>query len=58
MLRALSIPDPERRSRAIARARAGELSAAANRPVTSAVVARVDSLLGLPAADPTLGIGR
>ncbi|MBL8696817.1 MAG: hypothetical protein JNK67_00505 [Alphaproteobacteria bacterium] len=40
---------------AIAAARAQELAAAANKPISPAVVARVDSLLGLPPTDPTLG---
>jgi len=46
------------RNQAIATARAQELEAAANRPLSAAVVARVDSLLGLPASDPTLGVPR
>lgn len=58
MLTALTCPEGALRDQAIARARAQELEAAANRPVTSAVLRRVDSLLGLPAADPTLGVGR
>lgn len=58
MLTALTRPQGPGRDHAIARARAQELDTVANRPVTWAVVRRVDSLLGLPAADPTLGVGR
>lgn len=47
MLNALSIQDPTARRAAVASARQ-RLSAAANKPVTPDVVARVDSLLGLP----------
>ncbi len=63
MLAALSMPSltPAQRAErnaAIAEARAIELSIAANRPVSPAVVSRVDSLLGLPPTNPTLGVTR
>ncbi|MBR0662033.1 hypothetical protein [Neoroseomonas oryzicola] len=49
MIQALAISDPVARSQAVAAARANQLSAAANKPLSGAVVDRVDSLLGLPA---------
>jgi hypothetical protein len=63
MMRALAMPatTPEqvaRRERAIAAARASGLAAAQGRPVSSSLMSRVDQVLGLPAADPTLGLGR
>ncbi|WP_232479252.1 hypothetical protein [Roseomonas rosulenta] len=63
MLSALSMPtrtptEVALRDQAIAEARAQELAAAANRPVSAAVVTQVDSLLGLPSIDPTLGVTR
>ncbi|WP_188967878.1 hypothetical protein [Neoroseomonas lacus] len=61
MLSALALPafTPTQvayRNSAIASARAQELDDAANRPLSAAVVARVDSLLGLPPSDPRLGV--
>jgi hypothetical protein len=61
MLAALALPaeTPEQvaaRDAAIAAARAGQLDAAANKPLSPEVVARVDSLLGLPPSDPALGV--
>lgn len=63
MLEALAMPartpaELAARETAIAAARAQDLAAASNRPLSSEVVDRVDQLLGLPPADPTLGIGR
>lgn len=63
MMTALSMPTETpaqvaARNAAIAAARANELTRAANMPVTPAVVARVDDLLGLPATDPSLGVPR
>ncbi|WP_372624332.1 hypothetical protein [Falsiroseomonas sp.] len=63
MLAALSLPattpvEIGLRDQAIAQARAVELEAAANRPVTPAVVDRVDAMLGLPPTDSTLGVTR
>lgn len=63
MLGALSLPaqTPAQRAyrnRAIAEARATELAAAANKPISPEVVSRVDSLLGLPPSDPRLGVWR
>jgi hypothetical protein len=63
MLDALAMPaetpaQATARARAIAAARAQELAAAGNRPVSETVVSRVDRILGLPAADPTLGLPR
>lgn len=63
MLEALAMPartpaEIAARQAAIAAARAQELAEAANRPLSSEVVDRVDQLLGLPPADPTLGVGR
>jgi hypothetical protein len=63
MIHALAMPaaTPEQRavrSRAIARARTGALAATGNRPISEDLMSRVDRLLGLPAADPTLGLAR
>ena len=44
------------RTQAIANARSTQLAAASNKALSSAVVARVDELLGLPSTDPTLGV--
>ncbi|TXL73948.1 hypothetical protein FHP25_18655 [Vineibacter terrae] len=56
MLSALSMPLSSR-DPAIAGARR-QLAAASNKTLTPAVVARVDSLLGLPPTDPNLGVTR
>jgi hypothetical protein len=60
MLNALQMPTdtPEQqgaRDRAIADART-QLAAATNRHLNPAAVSRIDTLLGLPATDPTLGV--
>jgi hypothetical protein len=60
MVRALAMPDrtPAQRvarNRAIAGARI-QLAAATNRRLNPAAVSRIDSLLGLPASDPALGV--
>jgi hypothetical protein len=55
---ALTVEQRAARDAAIAAARAQELSLAANRTVSPAVVDRVDALLGLPPTDPTLGVTR
>jgi hypothetical protein len=60
MLKALQMPTdtPEQRGardRAIAGARI-RLAAATNRRLNPAAVSRIDSLLGLPASDPALGV--
>jgi hypothetical protein len=60
MLHALTMPDRTRvqraaRNVAIAWARI-QLAAATNRRLNPAAVSRIDSLLGLPASDPTLGV--
>jgi hypothetical protein len=62
MLTALAMPattpaQRAARSAAIASARSHELTAAANKPLSQDVVARVDSLLGLPPSNPSLGVG-
>ena len=44
------------RTQAISNARSTQLAAASNKALSSAVVARVDELLGLPSTDPTLGV--
>ncbi len=61
MLAALAMPatTPEEiaaKEDAIAAARSQELAAAANKSLSPEVVAQVDSLLGLPATDPALGV--
>lgn len=63
MMEALAMPartpaEIAAREAAIAAARAQELAEAPNRPQGGGVVDRVDQSLGLPPADPTLGIGR
>lgn len=63
MLEALAMPartpaEIAAREAAIAAAHARELAEARGLPSGSGVVERVDRLLGLPPADPTLGIGR
>lgn len=60
---ALAMPEATQAQRAakadaIAAARTHELAAAANKPISPDVVTRVDSLLGLPPSDPTLGVTR
>jgi hypothetical protein len=45
------------RNAAIASARS-QLATSANKQVTPAVIARVDTLLGLPVTDPSLGVSR
>jgi hypothetical protein len=60
MLRALAMPGrtPTQRAlrnRAIAGARL-QLAVVTNRHLNPAAVSRIDSLLGLPASDPTLGV--
>lgn len=59
MLQALAMPaaTPEQvaaRQAAIAAARAQELEATRGMPVTERLMSRVDTILGLPAMDPTL----
>ncbi len=61
MLVALALPtatSPEvaYRDQQIAEARATYLAAAANKPLNPSVVTKVDSVLGLPASDPALGV--
>lgn len=61
MLAALALPDATPaeaayRDQQIAAARATYLAAAANKPLSPAVVAKVDSLLALPASNPDLGV--
>jgi len=61
MINALAMPTrtPQQvalREQAIAAARAAALAAAGSRPVSGDIVSRVDRMLGLPAADPTLGL--
>lgn len=51
MMIALAMPLGPERTSAIEAARANDLAAAANKPLSSAVVARVDELLGLPPTD-------
>jgi hypothetical protein len=46
------------RNAAIAAARADLLAAAANKGLTPATVGTVDSKLGLPATDPSLGVSK
>lgn len=63
MMEALAMPartpaEIAAREAAIAAARAQELAEARNRPSGGGVVDRVDQSLGLPPADPTLGVGR
>ena len=53
MIAALQIADPVARQQAIDAARASQLAAAANKPVSAAVVAQVDALLGLPESPPS-----
>ena len=53
---ALAIEDPAQRMAAIAAARQA-LAQAANKQLTGPAIARVDSVLGLPASAPTLGTG-
>jgi hypothetical protein len=60
MLHALAMPDrtpaqQATRDRAISRARI-QLAVATNRHLNPEAVTRIDSLLGLPASDPTLGV--
>jgi hypothetical protein len=45
-MRAMRLSEPDRTAE-ITAARANELAAAANKPLSSAVIARVDELLGL-----------
>lgn len=56
MRSALALEDPAQRTAAIAAARQ-DLAQSANRKLTGPAIARVDSLLGLPASPPNLGIG-
>jgi hypothetical protein len=61
MLVALALPtatpaEITYRDQQIAYVRTTYLVAAANKPLSPAVVAKVDSLLGLPASDPSLGV--
>jgi hypothetical protein len=61
MLVALAMPaiTPQQvvaRDEAIATARSTELAPAANKSLSPAVVAKVDSLLGLPPSNPSLGV--
>ena len=61
MLVALALPtatpaEVVYRDQQIASVRATYLVAAANKPLSPAVVAKVDNLLGLPASDPALGV--
>ena len=61
MVNALSMPartpaEAALRARAIASAQAQSRDAAAGRPVSEDIVARVDRMLGIGAADPTLGL--
>lgn len=63
MINALAMPTetPQQvalREREIAAARAAALAAAGSRPVSEDIVSRVERMLGLPAADPTLGLPR
>lgn len=53
---AVTMEEISARNRAIAAARQTQLAPAANRPLSGPVVARVDSLLGLPANDPAVGV--
>ncbi|MDA8048987.1 MAG: hypothetical protein M0002_03100 [Rhodospirillales bacterium] len=61
MLAAPALPDATQaevavRDQAIASARSVELAAAANKPLSPAVVAQVENLPGLPPTDPMLGV--
>lgn len=56
MRTALSVEDPAQRTVAVAAARQ-DLARSANRKLTGPAIARVDTLLGLPASPPNLGIG-
>lgn len=61
MLAALAMPtgtpaEIAARNAAIAAARSQELEEAANKPLSPAVVAQVDQLLGLPPTNPALGV--
>lgn len=61
MLAALSLPtatpaEVTYRDQQIAYARDTYLVDAANKPLSPAVVAKVDNMLGLPTSDPTLGV--
>jgi hypothetical protein len=61
MLAALAMPTSTRaeiaaRNAAIAAARSQQLKDAANKPLSPAVVAQVDSLLGLPPTNPAIGV--
>ncbi|MBR0663331.1 hypothetical protein GXW71_03080 [Roseomonas hellenica] len=53
---AVTMEEITARNRAISAARQTQLTRAANRPLSGPVVARVDSLLGLPPNDPAVGI--
>lgn len=54
MKTAVALQDPARRATAITAARAN-LALVANKQLTPAAIARIDGLLGLPAAPATLG---